>query len=29
MHAFLPIVGMAANVSPMEQHMSRAAVQFA
>jgi hypothetical protein len=29
MHAFFPMVGMAARVSPMEQHLSRAAVQFA
>jgi hypothetical protein len=29
MHIFFPIVGMVAKVRPMEQHLSRAAVQFA
>jgi hypothetical protein len=29
MHVFLPIAGMTAKVRPMEQHISRAAVQFA
>jgi hypothetical protein len=29
MHCLLPFVGMAARVSPIEQHLSRAAVQLA
>jgi hypothetical protein len=29
MHIFFPRVGIDANVSPIEQHVSRATVQFA
>ena len=29
MHVFFPMVGRTARVSPIEQHISRAAVQFA